>query len=225
MTDILIQIKLKVESSKILMFDFDGVVADSVEVKTHAFASIYNEYGKDVVKKIIEHHNNNGGMSRFDKFQFYHENFLNKEIDMETINKLSERFSKIVFSKVVSANEINSVSLFLKKYGCNARVCVVNSATPQKEMREIIKARGMDNKFSYVLGSPRSKVDNITKVLAKYSCNKNELLFFGDSQADLNAAIICDVDFIGIGNKIQTYITKMGLNYNCMENFDEIIEV
>ena len=225
MIETLIQTKLKVENSKILMFDFDGVIADSVEVKTHAFASLYMEYGDEIVNKVIEHHKNNGGMSRFEKFCIYHESFLNQEINEEILIQLSDRFSKIVFNKVVSANEINFVGQFLKKFGGENRICVVNSATPQAEMRKIIKARGMDNIFSYVLGSPQSKADNINVVLDKYGCSKNELLFFGDSKADLSAAINCDVDFIGIGKKIERYISKMGFNYNSMKDFQKIMEL
>ena len=55
-----------------IIFDFDGVIAQSVEVKTEAFADMYKEYGKAVVNKVVQHHEDNGGMSRFEKFRLYH---------------------------------------------------------------------------------------------------------------------------------------------------------
>jgi len=30
-----------------LLFDFDGVIAESVDIKTRAFAELYQEYGTD----------------------------------------------------------------------------------------------------------------------------------------------------------------------------------
>ena len=46
-----------------ILFDFDGVIADSVHVKTEAFAKIYEPYGKEVVNRVVTHHIANGGVS------------------------------------------------------------------------------------------------------------------------------------------------------------------
>ena len=35
---------------KLVIFDFDGVLVDSVNVKTEAFGLMYKDYGSDVVK-------------------------------------------------------------------------------------------------------------------------------------------------------------------------------
>ena len=56
-----------------IIFDFDGVIAESVQVKTDAFAALYAVNGKDIVKKVINHHEANGGMSRFEKIKHYRE--------------------------------------------------------------------------------------------------------------------------------------------------------
>ena len=42
------KIKLALEESELLIFDFDGVLADSVEVKTRAFSLLYKSYGKKI---------------------------------------------------------------------------------------------------------------------------------------------------------------------------------
>ena len=55
-----------------IIFDFDGVVAESVQVKTDAFAYLYASHGKKIVSKVTEHHELNGGMSRFEKIKYYH---------------------------------------------------------------------------------------------------------------------------------------------------------
>ena len=39
---------------KAIIFDFDGVILDSVDVKTEAFKQLYTTYGIDVVEKVEE---------------------------------------------------------------------------------------------------------------------------------------------------------------------------
>ena len=38
---------------KAIIFDFDGVLVDSVNIKGLAFAKIYQSYGDDIVKKVV----------------------------------------------------------------------------------------------------------------------------------------------------------------------------
>ena len=59
-----------------IIFDFDGVVLESLNVKTNAFKKLYEPYGSDISKKVVEHHLENGGVSRFDKIKFYHNIFF-----------------------------------------------------------------------------------------------------------------------------------------------------
>ena len=75
------------------LFDFDGVIAESVNVKTEAFSILYQPYGKDVVKKVVKHHLTNGGVSRFEKFKIYHKEFLNIELNGLGSVRLSELHS------------------------------------------------------------------------------------------------------------------------------------
>ena len=123
-----------IQSKRLLVFDFDGVLADSVEVKAEAFAEIYKPYGSEVVKKIVRHHRKNGGVSRFDKFKHYHKTFLQQEIGQEDVDELAKSFSRIVVDKVIASPEITNAGSFIKQFCKNGTVSVINSATPTKEI-------------------------------------------------------------------------------------------
>ena len=56
---------------KLCFWDFDGVIKESVEVKTQAYFSLFEPFGFDVANKVRMHHIANGGMSRFDKLPSY----------------------------------------------------------------------------------------------------------------------------------------------------------
>ena len=55
----------------VIFWDFDGIIKDSVKVKSMAFMQLFTPFGEDVVKQVREHHEANGGLSRFDKLPIY----------------------------------------------------------------------------------------------------------------------------------------------------------
>ena len=59
-----------------VFFDFDGVIPDSVYVKTKPFAKIFRHYGPEVEQAVVDHHLANGGVSRFEKFEYYYTHIL-----------------------------------------------------------------------------------------------------------------------------------------------------
>ena len=178
-------------------FDFDGVLADSVEVKTRAFAKLFEKFGKDIQAKVVAHHRNNGGMSRYDKFRYYYKEFLKRPLPEEEFRNLCERFSRLVVDEVVAAPEIKGVRVFLEK--CHmASPCFVVSATPEEEIREIVKRRDLHEYFLNVVGAPASKKENLQKLLEIYNLVPEQCVFFGDAESDYRAATICRVNFIAI---------------------------
>jgi phosphoglycolate phosphatase-like HAD superfamily hydrolase len=189
---------LNILNKSLYIFDFDGVLVDSVEIKTNAFAEIYKKYGSKVVEKIIDHHRFNGGMSRIEKFHHYHKEFLGHMISQDEIKQLSHDFSRLVVEKVIKANEIEGVSYILRFCKQNNIMCAIASATPDLELQEIVSLRGWKDVFVSIYGSPDSKAKNIEKILIASNTPKSNAIFFGDSINDLDAAKFSDVDFFGI---------------------------
>jgi len=178
-------------------FDFDGVLADSVEVKTRAFAKLFEPHGPEVVARVVAHHRDHGGMTRVDKFRHYYHEYLGKSLSKKEIADRCQRFSELVVDKVVAAPEINGADEFLQRW-CGRLACFVISATPDEEIKEIVKRRGMEGYFKEVLGAPVDKKKNLETLLAKYNLNPSRCCFFGDAESDYVAAHSCGVDFFGI---------------------------
>ena len=68
-----------IKSKQILIFDFDGVILDSVHLKTEAFAELYEKFNNNIVSEVREFHEKNGGMSRFEKIHYYNTILLKDE--------------------------------------------------------------------------------------------------------------------------------------------------
>jgi len=185
-------------AKRLYIFDFDGVLVDSVHVKTEAFAELYQEYGEEVVEQVVSHHNQNGGMSRYDKFRHYHRHFLGQSIGTEEVDELAAKFSELVVSKVVQSEKIVGADELLEYCKREGIVCAINSATPEEELKYIISQRGWDDYFRFVFGSPTKKAANILRIVEHSGKSIDEGLFFGDAINDFSAAQEVGIDFVAI---------------------------
>jgi len=214
----------KIEDCSMLIFDFDGVLANSVKVKTDAFSAMYADYGDEVRMKVIGHHCKNGGMSRYEKFKFYHLNFLGERLNNRDVEKLANQFSELVMDKVVESPEITGAGRFLQKYCVGNKVVVINTATPTDEIKQIIKRRGLSHYFTTIVGSPATKIDNLNYLMKLQNKLAEECLFFGDAKADLDAAKESGVDFIGIGESIKKIIKEDGSSCISVTDFNALLD-
>ncbi|MFH0753772.1 MAG: HAD hydrolase-like protein [Candidatus Omnitrophota bacterium] len=180
------------------IFDFDGVIVDSLPIKTEAFGQLFEDLGSDVMAKVRAYHLDHGGVSRYEKFKYYYREFRGREISSDESRMLDEKFSALVVEKVIKAEAIPGVMNVLQGIKAAGKFCCVVSATPQEEIRLIVNQRGMVNLFDEVVGSPRSKKDNVGLVLEKYHLVAQEAVYFGDARSDQEAARFHGVSFIGV---------------------------
>jgi len=211
------------ENKRFYIFDFDGVLVDSVEIKTEAFSALYASYGDEVVKRVITHHRKNGGMSRFDKIRHYHSNFLDEKLSDANVIEISNIFSSLVVEKVVAAREIPGASMFLDQHCTSDSCCILNSATPAIEVNKIVERRNLGKYFQGIYGSPDSKIQNIEAASGLFNIDMDEAVFFGDAKSDFEAALHYGIDFIGIGSYMKNYLADSGLEYMVFNNFQEMM--
>lgn len=179
---------------KNILFDFDGVLAESLAIKKEAFYKLYIPFGKEIANKVSSHHIQNGGMSRYDKFLYYHKHFLNTSLDEKSLNNLSQKFSELVIKDVINSEEVKGAKWFLKKYSHLDKWIV--SATPQGEIREIVRKRKLGSFFVGVYGSPKRKSIIVDEILNNHNLMLEETVLVGDSLSDYNAAIKNKIDFV-----------------------------
>lgn len=183
-----------IKTAKVLFWDFDGVIKESVDVKTKAFQELFVEYGTEVTEKIRVHHEANGGMSRFEKFPIYME-FANIKATDEKVNRLCEKFSDLVLDGVVNSPWIPGAETFIRS-NTNQQIFIVVSATPTEELLEIIERLNLRSSFESIFGAPTSKAEAIRTSLNRLSISAADAVMIGDASADLEAASLNKVPFI-----------------------------
>jgi len=206
-----------------IVFDFDGVIVDSVEVKTDAFAELFKDFGPSMQARVVQHHRENGGMPRDEKIRHYYRHFIGKTIDQRQLKEMCQKFSSIVVDKVIAAPEIPGAEAFIK-LATSETLCFINSATPDDEIVEIASRRGLTRFFREIFGSGHKKDANLRYILKSYKVDRHACLFFGDAASDLRAAQSCGVDFIGIVPSKEAPLLRFAPDIVWVPDFNRIIQ-
>lgn len=183
-----------IDKSKIIFFDFDGVIKESIDAKGEAFTEMIPSISENLKLRIKKHHELNGGISRFNKIPLYLE-WSGLEGSEENIHKFSSIFSSLVFTKVIKSKFVLGSKEFLESV-FQGKECVLISATPLNELKEIIITLNLSKFFRKIYGSPQSKDYAINDYLSLSKKSSSEAIFIGDSYSDYKASKICNLDFL-----------------------------
>ncbi len=177
------------------MFDSDGVLIESVDIKTKAFAKLFEKEGEGVRKAVVEYHLKHTGVSRFEKFKYIYMTILKRELTKEIFDGLCRSFSELVVFEVIAAPYVKGAKEFLDA-SSSLYKCFVASATPQNEIENIIRKRGMKKYFAAVYGAPTRKTDAVKEIIDIYRLSPDEVLYVGDALSDYEAAVANRIHFI-----------------------------
>jgi len=180
---------------KCIILDFDGVILESVDIKTEVFRSLFS-FVPAHVDKIVEYHISNGGVSRYDKFQYIYREILGEELTNDQFRLLSEKFSNIVYDRVLHAPFVEGALPFLKNFHKKIPLFIA-SATPEMELTSIITARKLNKYLKGICGAPRKKEECIIDIMTQNGFEPKTILFVGDSPNDYEAARKSGIQFVG----------------------------
>ena len=182
------------ESANIIFWDFDGVIKDSVDVKTEAYENLFLPHGVEITRRVRQHHEANGGVSRFDKIPLYLE-WAGQSATPEQIEKYYQQFSQAVVQAVIDSPWVPGVRGYLLKYYMEQYFVLV-TATPQDEIEKILASLKLSHCFKEIFGAPTKKDRAIKEVLERLKCSPDEAVVIGDSESDLLAAQANSVPFL-----------------------------
>lgn len=180
------------------IFDCDGVVLDSNEIKSQVFWEIANELaGNAIADKFIEYHQRYGGISRQKKFEyFFSEVWPASDGYDRYVADSVKKFGEKVFEKLLVCPTISGVESFLSSQPGDKFIV---SGGDQKELREVFRQRGLDKYFVSIHGNPETKPEILQKYIRMEPGKR--FVFFGDSRADYEAASLFNMDFIFVSGR------------------------
>ena len=201
---------------KTVFLDFDGVIKDSVGGKSDAFEKLFLPFGREISMKVRLHHENNGGISRFDKLPLYLK-WAGLEPSQTLIKEYAENFSILVKQTVIDSEWVKGVLIYLQKNFKKQQFFLV-TATPQEEIEAILNALKITEYFSEVIGSPTPKNEAIKILLDRYNIESGQAVMIGDSNSDYMAATENQVKFVLRKTKLNKVLQQQ-LDCLMIDNF------
>lgn len=183
----------------LLVFDCDGVILESVDAKTEAFAEVAGYYGAEARDRLTLYHRLHGGVSRQEKFTWLFQNVLGREITSEEMEDLCNRFVQSMLNNVLNAPFVPGVITILNTWK-NIIPMYVCTGTPTEEVRYILKHREIASYFDGIYGTPPAKAERLAMILKEaHIDDPTEAVMIGDAGTDMQAAEIVGTRFYGRG--------------------------
>ncbi|MFJ5431523.1 HAD family hydrolase [Pectobacterium actinidiae] len=176
----------------VFIFDCDGVILDSNQLKLNAMENALGQYPVQYVQSCLDYFSKNFGRSRYLHVEHFLKNIIqckpeNYQNEYDDILNKYAGYCTLLYKEA----EINTGFIeFIQQVKIDKFVA---SGSDEDELRNVFSERGLDIYFSEIYGSPESKTNNVKKILER---GYTKALMFGDALGDLVAAEKNKIDFI-----------------------------
>lgn len=190
----------QLQTYKNILWDFDGVILDSMQVRDLGFTEVLKGFPEEEVEKLLDYHRRNGGLSRYVKFRYFFEEIRNESITEKKVKQLAVRFSKIMLKHLIDEQYLIQESLeYIQNHYQKQNFHIV-SGSDGEELNKICKGLKIDQYFKSIQGSPTPKNDLVANLLEEKQYVLKETCLIGDSVNDAEAANLNKIDFFGYNN-------------------------
>jgi phosphoglycolate phosphatase-like HAD superfamily hydrolase len=210
---------LQLERYSALFWDFDGVIKDSVSVKSDAYERLFAPFGAQLSARVRAHHELNGGMSRFEKLPLYM-HWAGLEASVGTVSKYCGLFSTAVRQAVIDSSWVPGAREYLQRNHARQWFYLI-TGTPQEEIEDIVSALGIAGFFREVHGAPMPKSEAIESALARAACARRDALVIGDSTTDYEAAKAASVEFLLRRTALNRQLQRLHSGLQCEDFLNE----
>lgn len=202
----------KLSDYNTILWDFDGVIIDSMSIRDKGFELVMEDYPGDQVDQLMVYHRKNGGLSRYHKFRYFFEEIRKESISEEQIELLAEQFSEVMLENLLNPGLLilDSVNFIRKNYK-NFNMHVV-SGSDQKELRTICDHLELSAYFKSIHGSPTPKTELVKSLIQENDYTRLTTCLIGDSINDFEAAKSNDIEFFEYNNQNHQLLTSNYIN-------------
>jgi HAD superfamily hydrolase (TIGR01549 family) len=204
------------------IFDFDGVIVDSTNVKRDCFLQFYRRWPEHFnhMQKYTE---SAKGTSRYDQFK----ELLKKQNIAEPLweKKLAEyslEFSLLTKKFVAEAALVDGILEFLSFLNRKKIPVAVVSNTPHEELIYLIKLKNLETYFEFIFGATKEKrkVENLNTILSHKNFPLKQSVLIGDTVEDFKAAQKVGISLLGIrhsGSTLPESVKSFSHHFELME--------
>jgi phosphoglycolate phosphatase len=174
---------------KLLIFDFDGVVVDSLDVYEGTVRSCLEKIGQHFIK------------TRTDFLALYEDNFYaslaKRGVNMDAFMAAAvDILAQVNYGDMKLYADLSPVLAKLQA----GNILVIVSSSGSEDIHLILRLHQLQDYFQDVLGSDVhfSKKEKILQILAKYAIDKDNTYYIGDTTGDIKEARAVGIKTIAV---------------------------
>jgi phosphoglycolate phosphatase-like HAD superfamily hydrolase len=186
-----------VRRAKALVFDFDGTLVDSNEIKWRAFEICFAEF-REQLDGITAYCRQNNHTGRSEKFRYVYEHILGLDYNAGIERALEDRFAAATTCQIIEAPEIPGASRLLAG-AASCHIMALLSSTPHEPLLQIVSERGWRSYFTEIQGAPVNKAAWLRAFRERHGLGEHDMVFFGDTPEDAAAARAAGCTFVAVG--------------------------
>jgi phosphoglycolate phosphatase-like HAD superfamily hydrolase len=180
---------------RVLCFDFDGVILESVHVKDECYWQLFDTLPNEVRDSIRDAHMSTPGMKRPDKVSWLFEMAFGRTATPKEITKFTERYAALVEGHMNKCSMVEGIKTFLETIAPFPKY--IASAAPELEIKQYAAKFGIARNFREIFGMPHRKDEVLRQISDIEGVNPAEIMFIGDREHDLTSAQQAGVTFVG----------------------------
>lgn len=187
---------LDLDKYSTFIFDCDGVLLNSNQIKTKAFFDTALPYGSENAQRLVEHHVLHGGVSRYRKFSW----FVNDLLEEGSPALIEQLVSTYALKVIKELERCDSAPLNEIRARFASTNWMVASGGDQSELRKVFDVRSLTPLFDLgIFGSPDDKSVIIEREIVANNLH-SEAVLFGDSKYDFEVARQFEIDFVYVSS-------------------------
>ncbi|MEW5784946.1 MAG: HAD hydrolase-like protein [Bacillota bacterium] len=167
---------------KVIVFDFDGTLIDSQQMKLEAFYQVFppDRFHQKIIAGVLDE------IPEESRYVILASilNSINDEANLEQqMKRLARDYDHIVVQNAIKCREKPGATGLLRS-ACKKYHLYLSSNTPEESLHTIVKCRGWLSFFKAIFGYPRRKEDTLKEILRLDQVNPDEIIVVGDGQSD-----------------------------------------
>jgi len=180
-----------------VVFDFDGTLVDSNQLKIDAFYSLFDHAKAyhPIIAQVLDRH---GEEPRGIILRHILERCEETQGIEDRVKELSERYGRCVFDSVKRSPPMRGAEDLIKTLRGRCAL-YISSGTPHEALGQLIEDRGWARYFQGTYGYPVRKPDALGDIMTRESVGSDRVLVVGDGRSDELAAKEVGARFFFIG--------------------------
>jgi phosphoglycolate phosphatase len=192
---------------KVFVFDFDGTLVDSVNLKINAYFKIFQPYSlsDSLISSVLKEFPD---LNRYDTIQV----IIDRGKLSANATALSELYTAFVLDEILRSPYLEFATEILNFLQESNYSVYLSSNTPQVVLDEIIEKMKWKRYFNAIFGYPHLKIDTLKRVIGSGNYPSSSVLVIGDGDSDKKSAELNDTDFFRVeGNSLFPLIKYLNI--------------